>query len=409
MTFIVRTSILMAITEAAFFLLSVGQIPGLGAALALSIVGLNHVLGQLAPARVPEPATGETDTVVDDDPTDTWQVPVSAPAPDTGPWTRDLPQICQILANQARNVIGDTEGASTSFVQRLTAIEDRMVHLNAKSTEALAWVERVEYLAARHETERRDLDAAIQQAQDSSQVVTEVMTLSRQALGTVHTTVSNLRKEVEHIGSIAKAINILAINAEIEAARAGDHGAGFTVIAGEIRKMANETQGLTVRLEPLISGARTVLDRFSSGTNGEGASPEDNIEDKLELQRAVLDDARGKLAALAREFSELIEKEQETLRRQNAAGSEIQTEILAALATIQFQDIVRQQMEGIIGSVDRLSHIASNGPDIDPAALSDLMQDMSERYVMQSQRAAHQSASGTNAADKDELLAMEFF
>lgn len=79
------------------------------------------------------------------------------------------------------------------------------------------------------------------------------------------------------ISGIAGQINLLSLNASIEAARAGEHGAGFSVVALEIGKLANETSSAVNRISDTISLVKNAVDELVHGSSSLLTFVEDTV------------------------------------------------------------------------------------------------------------------------------------
>ena len=168
------------------------------------------------------------------------------------------------------------------------------------------------------------LSTAIQQVSGNARVVTEELTHTADAAQvgykTVEDTVKGMQeikskvglsaRKVQEMGSrsdqigaivetiddIASQTNLLALNAAIEAARAGEHGKGFAVVADEVRKLAERSSTATKEIGGLIRGIQTTVNDAVLAMNESNREVENgviNANKAGEALKAILEAAKS--------------------------------------------------------------------------------------------------------------------
>jgi|GEM_PF-479768 len=245
----------------------------------------------------------------------------------------------------------------------------------------------------------------------SRKALNEVTVRLKDGAGIAQNTLTDIRgaldeaKEIKGIVSeieyIADQTNLLALNAAIEAARAGEHGRGFAVVADEVRKLSQKSGEAVEQIRQLVSRVENaitgVYDKTAKSTDDSillSSEAEHTVHDTLEKINAIMNGARESMSSLTKETESLAH------------------DISNILVSMQFQDITRQRIEHVIeplnvfrGELEEICmrtqfmtdgiHSLETG-GIQPGWLENL-------YTMESERKTMQEAIGAVSAGNDRM------
>ena len=172
------------------------------------------------------------------------------------------------------NPVYDTEGTLCKVVKFATVITDQVAHEQEVSGAALTAFEisqQTDVSAQRGAVVVNDTMHTMRKIAVDMQAASEGV----EALGKQSLLISSI---IQTISSIAQQTNLLALNAAIEAARAGEQGRGFAVVADEVRKLAGRTSAATEEIASVVLQNQKLVDETVSDMANSKSQAEQGLE-----------------------------------------------------------------------------------------------------------------------------------
>ena len=185
----------------------------------------------------------------------------------------------------------------------------------------------VHEVAQNAETAASGASQADKQSEQGKQIVSSTVSSIRalaSEVETASTVIAQLEKDSESIGSVLEVIrgiaeqtNLLALNAAIEAARAGEQGRGFAVVADEVRSLASRTQESTQEIQEMIErlqkGSRDAVTAMEAGQDQAQQTVEQASQAEISLNEistavAQINEMNAHIAEASRQQGEVVEE-----------------------------------------------------------------------------------------------------
>jgi len=292
--------------------------------------------------------------------------------------------ICELQTAQLRHAADELDGAVRIIIESLREVARKQSGL---STQTSGMAGMADQAGGSFFTEmERDISVVSDALLESSKVNQALCV----AMGTVAETVGEIATFVGDIEKIGEEIKLIALNAQIKSAYTGDEGAALGVLAEAIQRLSIDAIDHTGAVSDTLQGIIAVTDRLSEGVSVETTGLESEVHDLVET-----------LSGLVQTLRQVNDTLHHSLRRMDDSVTQLSSDIEQVIGGITVHRKVAQVLEQSIGE---LSGVVAQARRLAPAGVAGNLDQLAQRYTMQSERRIHESLSGSGAGRREPTL-----
>jgi methyl-accepting chemotaxis protein len=314
-------------------------------------------------------------------------------------------QLLGEMRGKLGNVCVETEDAATSIMAALSEVDNRIQEMlefldqTGRAEAVVELLDQADVREARMEESRQLLSMYKKERERDGED-------SKQHLDDIQMLVAALDRAVDQVRDITRHTGMLAFNAAIEAAYAGDAGMGFTVVASEVKQLTMASDQASAEIQDGIAALGRAVKLSIQAMVGE----------RLDSERAEIDVISSSIAELIESLGEFVGHQHNVLEKTRQESDLIAKSITDLIGVLQFQDVTRQQLEQVSGAVTSLakyngllkSYVGGDGQIGTFEKLEVKIEEMYGQYVRAQQREVHNAVVGVvlqeNAAPLIELF-----